>query len=106
MAWSKESRHARGYGSSWDKLRLVILKRDRYLCQCDDCKKRMVPRAANEVNHKVPKAAALRMGWTPEQMDHPSNLESMNSDCHKRVTDQQVGRAPKPRIGLDGFPIG
>ncbi|WP_340618711.1 HNH endonuclease, partial [Xenorhabdus entomophaga] len=28
-----KNRHARGYGSKWDKLRERILRRDKYLCQ-------------------------------------------------------------------------
>ena len=34
-SWQGErgSRQARGYGGSWDKLRLRILKMDNYLCQ-------------------------------------------------------------------------
>jgi 5-methylcytosine-specific restriction protein A len=109
VAWSKESRHARGYGTAWDKLRLVILKRDKYLCQCPDCqggKKRFTP--ANEVNHKVSKAEAKRLGWTQAQTDDPSNLEAINDRCHRKLTDAQVGRKtkpPKPQIGVDGFPI-
>jgi 5-methylcytosine-specific restriction enzyme A len=105
MAWGSESRQARGYDAAWQKRRLQILKRDRYLCQCDDCKLRRVPLPATEVNHKVPKAKAKRMGWTREQMDHPSNLESLNSDCHQRITIMQNGGRPRRKIGLDGFPI-
>lgn len=97
MAWSKESSHARGYGARWQKLRLVILRRDLYLCQCDECAKRQVPLPANEVDHITPKA----QGGT----DDESNLRSVNTDCHKRITKQQQGRRPTPRIGADGWPI-
>ena len=34
----RASRHVRGYGTEWDKLRLRILQRDQWLCQCKDCK--------------------------------------------------------------------
>jgi 5-methylcytosine-specific restriction enzyme A len=107
MAWSKESRHARGYGSAWDKLRLRILARDSHLCQCPDClggKKRLTP--ASEVHHKVPKADAKRMGWTQAQVDHPDNLQSVAKACHQRMTDEHEGRKPKARVGLDGWPVG
>ncbi len=107
MAWPTESRHARGYGTAWDKLRLVILKRDKYLCQCDQCKGgkpggRLTE--ATEVNHIFPKAKAQAMGWSKDRIDHPSNLQAINSDCHKRVTAEQQGKSLRPRIGLDGWP--
>jgi len=104
VAWSKESRQARGYGPQWDKLRKVILARDMGLCQCDECAKRLVPLPANEVDHIVPKAKARRLGWTEEQIDAESNLRAVNGDCHKRITAQQKGHRPRPRIGVDGWP--
>lgn len=93
-----ESRHARGYGAAWDKLRLLILKRDLYLCQCDECKRtdRITP--ANQVDHIVPKAQGGTDAW--------SNLRSVNKQCHDRITNEQLGRKEKPQIGLDGYPIG
>ena len=98
MAWSKVSRHERGYGSDWEQLRLRILRRDRYMCQCDECKGRRRP--ATHVDHIVRKAD----GGT----DDPSNLRSLNADCHKRITVLQAGGEPRPKIkvGLDGFPVG
>lgn len=104
MAWSKESSHARGYGARWQKLRLVILRRDRFLCQCEQCAKRQVPLPANEVNHKVSKAEARRLGWTEEQIDDPSNLEAVHPDCHKRITQEQQGKSMRCEIGVDGWP--
>lgn len=98
MAWSKESRHKRGYGSSWDKLRLYILYRDKGICQCPDCmggEKRLTP--ATEVDHIIPKA----QGGT----DDESNLRAVNTDCHKKLTALQKGYKPRPVIGLDGWPI-
>lgn len=98
MAWSKESRHARGYGTGWDKLRLVILRRDNYLCHCPDClggEKRLTP--ATEVDHITPKAK----GGT----DAEDNLRAVNSECHKRLTALQNGYKPRPQIAADGWPI-
>jgi 5-methylcytosine-specific restriction protein A len=109
MTWSRESRQARGYDAAWDRLRLVILRRDKYLGQCDQCKGgkpggRLTE--ANEVNHKVPKAEAKRLGWTRAQTDDPSNLHAINTNCHKRVTAEQQGRTLRPR-GCDtrGVPL-
>ena len=38
MNWGRTSRHARGYDTQWDKIRLEVLKRDCYLSQCPKCK--------------------------------------------------------------------
>lgn len=98
-AWrSSGSRHQRGYGTAWDKLRLVILQRDLYLCQCDQCRGgdlRMT--AASHVDHIKPKA----QGGT----DDPSNLRAVSKDCHRRISMEQRGFTPQRRIGLDGYPV-
>lgn len=99
MAWSKESSHSRGYGSAWQRLRLVILSRDMGLCQCDECKGgELRLTLATEVDHIKPKAE----GGTDEE----SNLRAVNSECHRRITAQQKGhRAPRPAVGADGWPV-
>lgn len=104
MAWGRESRHARGYGAKWDRLRPVILARDFYLCQCDHCRQRMAPLPATEVDHIVSKAEAKRRGWTQGQMDDPTNLRAVNHDCHVRITLEQQGHKPKRGVGPDGWP--
>ena len=58
-AWHQTSRHDRGYGTRWDKLRKQILKRDKNLCHCPVCKGgeaggRLTP--ADTVDHILPKA--------------------------------------------------
>jgi len=93
--WSKLSRHERGYGSSWDKVRLLVLKRDNGLCQCPRCHGKLTP--ANEVHHIIAKAD----GGT----DDMDNLQSINHDCHVRLTHEELGHRVRPTIGLDGFPI-
>lgn len=79
------SRHERGYGADWDRLRALILKRDRYLCQCDECKRAIRVRPATEVDHRIPKSE----GGT----DDPANLSAINVDCHKRKTARESARA-------------
>jgi len=82
--------HQRGYGYAWSKLRLVILKRDHGLCQCPECqggRLRLTP--ADQVHHIVGKAEARMRGWTSEEIDHPSNLQAVNRDCHARITQKQ-----------------
>lgn len=97
MAWPTTSRHERGYGAAWDRLRRRILRRDLYMCQCPECKG--LGKTATEVDHIVPKGE----GGT----DDPTNLRAVNADCHKRITILQMGKTPRPRviIGLDGFPV-
>lgn len=93
MAWSRESRHKRGYGTAWDKLRKQILIRDKHLCQA--CLPRVTP--ANQVDHIIPKAK----GGT----DDPANLQAICKECHDEKTIRDNGGKPKPTIGLDGWPI-
>lgn len=107
MAWSKESRHKRGYDNEWYKTRARILRRDKGLCRCDECKSSLCPEVATEVHHITSKAAAKQLGWDREQTDHPDNLISINKECHKRETQKEQGKALKVRvsIGDDGWPV-
>lgn len=75
------SRQSRGYGTAWDRLRPIILKRDGYVCQCEDCKREGIVRPATHVDHIIAKA----QGGT----DDPSNLQSMNVKCHMRKTARE-----------------
>ena len=69
----------RGYGWTWRKLRLKILKRDNGLCQVCYKKGHMV--AAKEVDHILPKAK----GGT----DDPSNLQSICIKHHREKTARE-----------------
>ena len=95
MAWSRASRHERGYGTEWDKLRIVILERDQYLCQ--PCKRAGRIVAATQVDHKLAKAN----GGT----DDEDNLEAACKPCHDEKTIRDRGHKPRPAIGPDGWPI-
>lgn len=105
MAWSKESRHKRGYGADWDKRRKRILVRDCGICQ--PCKAKGIIHGATEVDHIVSKAEGKRRGWTDAQIDSDENLQAINTDCHKAKTAAEQGRTLKPKvtIGLDGWPV-
>jgi len=70
------SRHERGYGWAWDKLRQQILERDCGLCQ--PCAQAGRVTAAAAVDHKVPKA----QGGT----DAEANLQAICDPCHKVKT--------------------
>lgn len=98
--WPTTSRHERGYGNTWSKVRLLVLRRDRGLCQCDKCRGgelRLMP--ATEVNHILPKSK----GGT----DDMDNLQAVARECHARITAEQQGKKRRPRTatGVDGYPI-
>lgn len=84
-SWTKyhngKDRHERGYGTKWTKLREQVLRRDRYLCQCEECKRYKFIKPATEVDHITAKAH----GGT----DELSNLQAINKECHKRKTARE-----------------
>lgn len=94
MPWPTTSRHERGYGGAWDKLRLRILERDGYLCQM--CKAEGRVNEAKVVDHRTPKAK----GGT----DDMANLWSLckRHDDAKQLTD--AGKVKRAAVGLDGWP--
>ncbi|MDO9235989.1 MAG: HNH endonuclease [Aquabacterium sp.] len=76
------TRHERGYGSAWDKLRALILARDAGLCQ--PCSKKDRVSLASAVDHRIPKAE----GGTDEE----SNLQSICRACHLEKTAAEAKR--------------
>jgi 5-methylcytosine-specific restriction protein A len=90
-----KTRHDRGYGTAWNKLRGFILQRDKHLCQA--CLRKGRPTPGNHVDHINPKAK----GGT----DEPDNLELLCRPCHDRKTIREKGHKPKPTTGLSGWPI-
>ncbi|MDY0748517.1 HNH endonuclease [Paucibacter sp. R3-3] len=85
------SRHERGYGTAWDKLRRQILRRDAGLCQ--PCLRNGVTTpSCRTVDHVLAKAA----GGT----DEPSNLQTICTDCHASKT---AAEAVQARAG--GLPV-
>jgi 5-methylcytosine-specific restriction enzyme A len=101
MAWSKVSRHKRGYGAVWVKTREAILKRDNHLCQ--PCLTNGRPTPATQVDHIINKSD----GGT----DDHGNLQAICTDCHKDKTQREAAEARgrtynKPvQTGVDGWPI-
>lgn len=93
MAWPTTSRHARGYGTAWDKLRARILKRDNHLCQA--CLPRPTP--ATHVDHIKPKAKGGD--------DTEANLQSLCQPCHEAKSIRDAGGKVRQAIGVDGWPI-
>jgi 5-methylcytosine-specific restriction protein A len=76
------TRHERGYGTAWSKLREIVLKRDQGLCQPCEAAGRVT--LAHEVDHRVPKAE----GGT----DAESNLQSICRICHLAKTQAEAKR--------------
>ena len=103
--WPTTSRHSRGYGTEWDKIKKRILARDHGLCQ--PCLKQGYLHPGTEVDHIVSKAQAKLKGWSKQRIDADDNLQCINSECHKRKTAEEQGRSIKDKvvIGIDGFPI-
>lgn len=91
----KGSRHKRGYGAAWDRIRLQALKRDCYLCQ--PCLRAGHVTKAKAVDHIRPKA----QGGT----DDLSNLQGICDECHKDKTARDEGWKRPPTIGVDGWPV-
>lgn len=84
--WSDPARRTaeqRGYDWAWRKKRAAVLKRDRHLCRCENCKGRRFP--ASEVDHVLPK----HLGGT----DDFDNLVAINTDCHKAKTQREAREA-------------
>ena len=89
--WHQTSRHDRGYGTAWTKLRLVILRRDSGLCQV--CAAQGIVTRATEVDHIKDKA----LGGT----DAPDNLQSICKPCHIAKGIKAQGKTPKVRLTFD-----
>lgn len=94
MAWSRTSRHARGYGTAWDKLRKRILA-DEPLCRA--CMEQGRVTAASHVDHITPKA----QGGT----DAPANLQALCKQCHQDKTTRDSGGRARLTFGADGWPV-
>lgn len=86
IGWNNPRRgtaEQRGYDWAWRKLAKAILRRDRYLCQCENCEGKRFP--ASEVDHTLPKSR----GGT----DDLTNLRAINRDCHKAKTQREAQEA-------------
>lgn len=71
-------------GRPWRRLRDAVLKRDRYLCQCQQCKADKRVTLAEEVDHIIP----ISEGGT----DDMKNLQAINAQCHKVKTAKEAAR--------------
>jgi 5-methylcytosine-specific restriction protein A len=96
--WANKRDVGRLTGRPWRRLREQVLKRDNYLCQCAECATRLVPLAADEVDHVIP----LSRGGT----NHPDNLRAINSEHHRLKSQTESGAgSSRVAIGPDGWPV-
>ena len=86
----KEAQDRNRYGTAWRKLRLVVLERDRRLCQT--CLKLGRTVAATDVDHILP----IAQGGTNDL----ANLQCLCSDCHrtKSALEGQYGRWRRAQV--------
>lgn len=78
----RSTRHERGYGSEWEKIRKRILSRDKGLCQV--CKANDRVSVARQVDHIIPKAEGGQ--------DEDDNLQSICITCHQLKTAAEATR--------------
>ena len=93
------SRHERGYGSAWVKLRERILKRDDYLCQ--PCQREGRITTATQVDHITPKAK----GGGDEDGNLQAICDAHHAEKSAREAAEARGYRPRRQIGLDGWPV-
>lgn len=77
------SSSARGYDGDWQKLRLVALRRDNFLCL--ECLKSDRPTPARDVDHIIP------ISESPELRLELDNLQSLCKKHHDIKTRKETG---------------
>lgn len=83
------SRHSRGYGAAWDRLRESIRVRAAGLCE--PCLAVGLVHEGHQCDHKISRAEWRRLHGSLAGVDDPSNLQWMHRDCHaaKTIIDRQ-----------------
>lgn len=84
------SRHERGYGSAWDRIRERILRRDNGICQ-PHLEQGIVHRGTH-VDHKVNKAEWRRLHGSMAGVDDDSNLRCICAELHKAKSAREGAR--------------
>jgi 5-methylcytosine-specific restriction protein A len=97
MTWKHTTPSSQRLGPKWARIRRLVLERDRYLCRCTECASSGNPWPATEVDHIVSRS---RRGTSDM-----SNLAAINTLCHKRKTQTEMGNRPRLTIGIDGWPL-
>lgn len=68
----------RYYSSRWARLRLVVLARDRSLCQ--ECARRGDTKLGNQIDHILPAEEHTELFWRED------NLQTLCQVCHAKKT--------------------
>lgn len=90
---ARGTRHERGYGAAWDRLRQRVLSRDGGICQ--HCLRESgAVHVGNEVDHRVPKA----QGGT----DDESNLQTICRAAHRAKTQAEANGATPGGVQISG----
>lgn len=88
---------ARGYGGKWQRERITFLSAHP-LCRMCEAKGRITP--AKVVDHIEPHKGDRSLFWDRK------NWQPLCEPCHNRDKQRiEKGGAPKPEIGIDGWPI-
>lgn len=74
------TRHDRGYGTAWERLRLQVLERDSHLCL--ECLRAGIFNHGRNVDHIVPKSQGGG--------DELSNLQTLCDTCHTAKTQAEA----------------
>lgn len=98
--WVKAPEHSGRGGRQWRRLRLQVLERDGWLCQCEACARRRVPLVAHEVDH-----ISNERDENGQLDDSPENLRAMNRDCHRKKTQQEAARGRRRWAGGGGLKL-
>ena len=97
----KGSRRERGYGAAWDRIRLQVLQRDKWLCQ--ECMRqgKLTPLCVKPHDHAVDHVIPKVQGGT----DDMGNLQSLCVRHHQEKTARDEGWNRAKAIGNDGWPV-
>ena len=100
MAWSRTSRHARGYGKEHEAKRKALLAREPL---CRECRKHGRVEVARIADHIIPKAD----GGTDDDENYQPLCQSCSDEKTARESARAQGRTYRPRvtIGVDGWPV-
>lgn len=82
--YDRGSRHARGYGTQWERVRRQALQRDHGLCRVCLANGKVTP--ADAVDHIIPKS---RGGG-----DDLENLQGICNTCHQQKTQREATGQP------------
>lgn len=88
---ARQSRHERGLGTEWDRVRAIVMRRDKWLCQPCQRAGRVTP--ATECDHIVPRSKGGKCST--------ANAEAICADCHQAKTASENGRTDRTRARFD-----